>query len=150
MQAKVQVIPLGIQFACFIGSFRPWLRNSCLTLLNATTHVWWVLISARLSPPPSLALTLSLHLYPYVCIPLRSSFIRYNKQISASAHRALCGQAKKHCAVSCNQRKRIREETVVVSPRKSFAHFVCVCVYERARLQNTITNYSQRVFRKAT
>jgi hypothetical protein len=39
------------------------------------------LVCARLSPPPALALSLSLHRHPYLCIPLSSRFIRYNKPL---------------------------------------------------------------------
>ncbi len=37
------------------------------------------LVRASLPPPPALALSLSLHRHPYLCIPLSSRFIRYNK-----------------------------------------------------------------------
>ena len=36
--------------------------------------------SVSLSPPPTLAPSLSLHRPPYLCIPLTSRFIHYNKQ----------------------------------------------------------------------
>jgi hypothetical protein len=35
---------------------------------------------ARRPPPPALAFSLSLHRHPYLCIPLSSRFIRWNKQ----------------------------------------------------------------------
>ena len=44
------------------------------------------LVCARLSPPLALAFSHSLHRHPYLCIPLISRFIRYNKQKKPSTH----------------------------------------------------------------
>jgi len=39
-----------------------------------------LIVCVRLSPPPALAFSLSLHRHPYLYIPLSSRFVRYNKQ----------------------------------------------------------------------
>ncbi len=54
------------------------LSSTCLSLGIPFPHSQ--LACERLSPPPTVSLSLSLHRHPYLCIPLDSHFVRYNKQ----------------------------------------------------------------------